>query len=218
MPNSNLTTARTAQRSRLRASIVGNALFVLLLAGCSSMSSVQLAGTAIGMVLEATGVIKKDSGDPSKKTTDLSIRVFAGEQLNTTSDGESLSLVMKVYTLRSPERLKTLTYPQISTTESEKEGFGEELISVREITVIPGKSYDLVLKVPGDATTIGIVGMYRAPYSYRWKLAFDAKSSFKSGIITGAHACALTASEGGLVKEISPSSVQSLVGVQCNTL
>lgn len=218
MQNSTLTTARTARRYRLRASIVGNALFVLLLAGCSSMSSVQLAGTAIGMVLEATGVIKKDSGDPSKKTTDLSIRVFAGEQLNTTSDGESLSLVMKVYTLRSPERLKTLTYPQISTTESEKEGFGEELISVREITVIPGKSYDLVLKVPGDATTIGIVGMYRAPYSYRWKLAFDAKSSFKSGIITGAHACALTASEGGLVKEISPSSVQSLVGVQCNTL
>lgn len=218
MPNSTLTTARTARRYRLRAAIAGSALFVVLLAGCSSMSSVQLAGTAIGMVLEATGVIKKDSGDPSKKTTDLSIRVFAGEQLNTTSDGESLSLVMKVYTLRSPERLKTLTYPQISTTESEKEGFGEELISVREITVIPGKSYDLVLKVPGDATTIGIVGMFRAPYSYRWKLAFDAKSSFKSGIITGAHACALTASEGGRVKEISPSSVQSLVGVQCNTL
>jgi type VI secretion system protein VasD len=218
MLNSNKTTARSSQRSRPLAATSGFFLIALLLSGCSSMSSVQLAGTAIGMVLEATGVIKKDTGDPSKRTTDLSVRVFAGDQLNTTSDGESLSLVMKVYTLRSPERLKTLTYPQISTTESEKEGFGEELISVREITVIPGKSYDLILKVPGDATTIGIVGMFRAPFSHRWKLAFDAKSSFKSGITTGAHACALTASEGGLVKEISPSSVQSLVGVQCNIL
>lgn len=180
------------------------------------MSAVQLAGSAVGLMLEATGVIKKDNGDPTKKLTDLSVRIFGGEQLNTTSNGKSLSLVMKFYILRSPERLKTLTYPQIATPEGEKEALGEELLSAREITVIPGKSYDLVLKVPGDATTIGIVGMFRAPYSQRWKLGFDAKQSFDSGIIVGAHACALTASKGALISDISPDSVRSLVGVQCN--
>jgi type VI secretion system protein VasD len=191
-------------------------LGAFLLSGCSSMSGAQLAGTAIGLVLEATGVIKKDTGDPNKRMTDLSIRVFAGEQLNTTPDGESLSLVIKVYVLRSPERLRSLTYPQIATTESEKEGLGEELVAMREITVIPGKSYDLIVKVPGEASTIGIVGMFRAPYSSRWKLAFDAKRSFATGIIVGAHACALSASQGALATEISPRSAQSLVGVQCN--
>ena len=168
------------------------------------------------MVLEATGVIKKDPGDPGKKITDLSVKIFGGEQLNTTGDGKSLSLVLKIYVLRSPDRLKTLTYPQISSMESEKEALGEELVSVREIIVLPGKSYDLQLKVPGDATTIGVVGLFRAPYSYRWKLAFDAKKSFDSGIIVGAHACALTATKGNLITDISPNSVQSLVGVQCN--
>jgi type VI secretion system protein VasD len=191
-------------------------MLAVLLAGCSTTSGIQLAGTAVGLVLEATGVIKKDTGDPSKKLTDLSLRVFAGEQLNTTSNGKSLSLVMKIYILRSPERLKMLTYPEISTPETEKEALGDSLISVREITVIPGKSYDLQLKVPGEATTIGIVGMFRAPFSYRWKLAFDAKNSFDAGITVGAHACALTASKGALVSDISPDSVHSLVGVQCN--
>jgi type VI secretion system protein VasD len=193
------------------------ALIAVLISGCSSMSGVQLATSAVGLVLEATGVIKKDTGDPTKKLTDLSVKIFGGEQLNTTSSGKSLSLVMKVYILRAPERLKTLTYPQIATAEGEKEALGDELVSVREITVIPGKSYDLTLKVPGDATTIGIVGMFRAPYSQRWKLGFDAKQSFDSGIIVGAHACALTASKGALITDISPGSVQSLVGVQCNS-
>lgn len=199
-----------------RSKIVIVMLFTILISGCASTSAIQMAGTAVGMVLEATGVIKKDPGDPSKKITDLSVKIFGGEQLNTTSGGQSLSLVIKVYILRSPERLKMLTYPQIASTESEKEALGEELVSVREITVIPGKSYDLQLKVPGDATTIGIVGLFRAPYSYRWKLAFDSKKSFDSGIIVGAHACALTASKGSLITDISPDSVQSLVGVQCN--
>lgn len=205
---------RTPRFNCLLVAILG--LLAALVSGCSTTSGVQLAGAAIGAVLEATGVIKKDSGDPSKKVMDLSLRVFAGEQLNTASNGKSLSLVMKVYILRSPERLKMLTYPEISTPESEKEALGDSLISVREITVIPGKSYDLQLKVPGDATTIGIVGMFRAPFSYRWKLAFDATNSFDTGIIVGAHACALTASRGALVSDISPDSVRSLVGVQCN--
>jgi len=197
-------------------SIMLLSMFVTLFSGCGSVSAIQLAGTAVGAVMEATGVIKKDPGDLSKKMTDLSVKIYGGEQLNTTSDSKSLSLVMKIYILKSPERLKSLTFPQIASTESEKEGLGEELISVREITVLPGKFYDLQLKVPGDATTIGIVGLFRAPYSYRWKLAFDAKKSFDAGIIVGAHACALTASKGALLSDISPDSVQSLVGVQCN--
>lgn len=189
----------------------------MLLSGCAQVSALQMAGTAVGMVLEATGVTKKDGGDPSKSIKDLPIRIFAGDQLNLTASGKPLSLVVKIYVLRSSERLKNLTYPQITSAESEKEALGEELITVREIVLLPGKSYDAVLKVPGDASTIGVVGMFRAPYSTRWKLAFDSKQSFDTGLTIGAHACALSASKGALVNEISPESVRSLVGIQCNS-
>lgn len=165
------------------------------------------------MALEATGVFKKDGKD---KQNDLPVRIFAGDELNTTSSGKPLSLVMKIYVLRSAERLKTLSISQTATPESEKEALGEDLISVREITLIPGKSYGIVLKVPEDGTTIGIGGMFREPYANRWKLAFDTKQSLDSGITVGAHSCSLTASKGALITSISPVSAQSLNGVQCN--
>ncbi|MDR2881143.1 MAG: type VI secretion system lipoprotein TssJ [Azoarcus sp.] len=200
----------------LRIALATGVACLILLSGCASTGA-QVAGTALGVILEAAGVIKTDAGDPNKRTTDLSIKVYAGQQLNTTNSTRPLSLVLKVYVLRSPERLRTLTYAQIASSDSEKEGLGEDLVAIREIVALPGQSYDLVVKVPGEATTIGVVGMFRAPFASRWKLAFDAKRSFKSGIIVGAHACALTASEGGLINDISPPSVQSLVGVQCDS-
>lgn len=182
------------------------------LGGCAAVGA-QLVGSAVGLALEATGVLKKDG---KEKQYELPIRFFAGEQLNTTSSGKSLSLVIKIYTLRSTERFKALSISQITTPESEKEALGEDLISVREITLIPGKSYEIILKVPDDGLAIGVAGLYRAPYENRWKLAFDTKKSTDSGITIGAHSCSLTASKGALITSISSVSAQSLNGVQCN--
>lgn len=147
----------------------------------------------------------------------MSLKIFAGDQLNLSAGGKPLSLVTKIYVLRASEKFKAMTYPQIASTDSEKEALGEELVSAKEIVLLPGKSYDLTLKVPGDATTIGVVGMFRMPYQGRWKLAFDNKPSFDNGITIGAHACAFVSSKGALVAEISPDSMRSMVGVQCNS-
>lgn len=191
-------------------------LVATAISGCAQMSAVQLAGSAVGLVLEATGVVKKDA-DPSKTSRDMSVRIYAGEQLNLSSSGKPLSLVAKIYVLRANEKFKGMTYPQITSPEAEKEALGEELISSREIVLLPGKPYDITLKVPGDATAIGVVGMFRAPYQGRWKLAFDNKLSFDNGITIGAHACAFNASKGALIVDISPETMRSLVGVQCNS-
>lgn len=174
------------------------------------MSAVQVAGT----VLEATGVIKR--GDPSKTFKDVDLRIVAGDQLNQTASGQSLSLVTRIYILRSTEGFKAMTHDQLTFADGEREALGETLISTRELTLIPGKSYDIKLKVPGDATAIGIAGMFRAPFQNRWKLAFDNQGSYREGIIIGAHACAFSASRGELIQDISPNAVRSLVGIQCN--
>jgi len=187
----------------------------ILLSGCAGASGVQMAGTAIGVILEASGVLKRDS-DPSKRFKELSLRLSAGDELNTTKTGVSMSLVAKIYVLRSPERFASLSYEQLGTAESDSLLFGEDLISVRELILIPGKSYDVKLSIPGDATALAVVGMYRAPYANRWRVAFDAQKSLSSGIVVGAHACALSASAGTLLSQISPDSTFSLVGVSCN--
>ncbi len=197
--------------------IASLALCVVLSAtGCAQVSAIQLAGSAVGAVLEATGVTKKEA-DPSKISRDMSVKIFAGDQLNLSAGGKPLSLVTKIYVLRASEKFKAMTYPQIASADSEKEALGEELVSSKEIVLLPGKSYDVTLKVPGDATAIGVVGMFRTPYQGRWKLAFDNKLSFDNGITIGAHACAFVSSKGTLVAEISPDSMRSMLGVQCNS-
>ena len=77
-----------------------------------------------------------------------------------------------------------------------------------------GAVAELAVKVAGEADTIGVAGLFRAPHADRWKLAFDARRSADSGIVVGAHACALTAGAGTLLTDAGATA--SLAGVQCN--
>lgn len=191
-------------------------LAALTLAGCAQTSAIQMAGTVLGAVLEATGAVKRDN-DPNKNVKEVKIQLLAGEQLNLTASGKPLSLVTKIYVLRSNTKLKMLNHDEISSPEREKETFGTDLISVREVVLIPGKAQETLLRVPGDATSIGVVGLFRQPYANRWKLGFDPRNAHRDGIIIGAHACAFNASQGALDPEITPESARSLLGIQCKT-
>ena len=71
-------------------------------------------------MLEASGVTRKE-GDPSKINRDMSIRIYAGDQLNLSVTGKPLSLVTKFYVLRANEKFKAMTYQQMISSEAENE-------------------------------------------------------------------------------------------------
>ncbi|MFV5213866.1 type VI secretion system lipoprotein TssJ [Azonexus caeni] len=198
-----------SKRPRVGA-LLAAALLATNLTGCAT-SGVQVAGAAIGAVLEAGGLIKRDG-----RPRDIAVKLVADKTLNQTSEGVPMSLVAKIYVLRSPERLRSLSYTELSESTSEATIFGDDLISTREVVLIPGKSYDLSLKIPSDARTLAIVGMYRSPSPNRWRIALDAQESVSDGIIATAHACALSLKEGILVNDISAESVRSLPEMRCN--
>ena len=125
-------------------------------------------------------------------------------------------MVLKVYSLRSAEGLKSLAYGQISTPEGEREGLGNDLLSVQELVLLPGKSYTLSVKSPENTTAIGVVGLFRSPYAQRWKLAFDARTATDPEIVVGVHACALTSSSTTTIPEPGSGSAETLAGVRCN--
>mgnify|MGYP002146750836 FL=1 len=190
-----------------------SAILLAWLPGCAALGAVGAAAGAIDRVMDVAGVGKGRDAE-SSKPVEVAMKINAGERLNASGNGQPLSLVLRVYTLRSAERLKALAYARLSAPEGEREALGEDLVAVRELVLIPGKSYTLNLKMPGETSTIGVTGLFRAPYADRWKLAFDARQSADSGIVIGAHACALTASAGALINDTGPAA--SLVGVQCN--
>ncbi|MBT0963776.1 type VI secretion system lipoprotein TssJ [Denitromonas iodatirespirans] len=187
----------------------------LAVSGCAATSAVQAAGAAVNIAMQLAG-IKTDNGGDAPKTTDVPLSISAGKELNTTADGRALSLVVRIYQLRSHRAFDTLPYAMASGEDAGRALLGDELIATKDVVLIPGKHYELLQQLPQGGTTIGVVGLFHAPARGRWKIAFDAEASRDTGITVGAHACALTAGRGVLSDTSSTDFVRTLAGVQCN--
>ncbi|MFZ2296798.1 MAG: type VI secretion system lipoprotein TssJ, partial [Aquabacterium sp.] len=95
----------------------------------------------------------------------------------------------------------------------EKEVLGDDLVSVREVQLIPGKPYETTEKVPRDVRYVGIVGLFRAPATNRWRYAFSTASAERSGLTLGAHACAISVQAGEPIGQ--PIKVVRSAAVTC---
>ena len=137
--------------------------------------------------------------------------------INTAPSGEPLSLVVRIYQLRSDRAFGDMAYSAASADDGGKALLKDDLIAVRDVVLIPGKSYDMPQTLPEGGTVIGIVGLFHSPAAGRWKLAFDAAASGEIGITVGAHACALTAGRGALTDASPIETARTLSGVQCHT-
>lgn len=187
--------------------------FTALLAGCAS-------GGMLDKGMELVGLKKPEL--PAGLETELqkielqrkvTLRIHAGQLLNTDTAGRPLSLVARVYKLRSTSLFNQATYAMFTAPGIDKATFAEDVISVQEIVLTPGQKYEVVETLPTSTSHIAVVALFRAPDSQRWRFVFDTRAAAKSGITLGAHACALSVAQG------EPVGVQAdalrLAGVQC---
>lgn len=194
-------------------------------AACASLFlSVLLASCASGGVvdkgLELVGFKKPEL--PAGLDTELqkielqrkvTLRIHSGQLLNTDASGRPLSLVVRIYKLRSTSQFNQATYAMFTAAGSEKSAFSDDVVSVQEVVLTPGQKYEVVETLPTSTTHIAVVALFRAPDSQRWRFVFETRAAVKTGLTLGAHACALSVSQG------EPVGVQAdtlrLAGVQC---
>ncbi|MCW7537702.1 type VI secretion system lipoprotein TssJ [Aquabacterium sp. A7-Y] len=179
---------------------------LLTLAGCETAGkAVEAVGSLKDKALEATGLKKPavpevpelpESALPARR---VALRIQASESLNVDPDGRSLSLVTRVYKLKSAEAFLNTPYDAFGNPTREKEHLGEDVVEVRDLQLIPGQRYEVQDKVMREANYIGVVALFRAPAPQRWKYAFAADAAQKTGITMGAHACSLSVSIGAPV-------------------
>ncbi len=143
----------------------------------------------------------------------VTLRIHAGQLLNTDSAGRPLSLVARVYQLRSTSQFNQATYAMFTASGADKPAFAEDVISVQEVVLTPGQKYEVVETLPTSSTHIAVVALFRAPDSQRWRFVFDNRSAAKTGLTLGAHACALSVSQGEPMG-VQPETLR-LAGVQC---
>lgn len=167
------------------------------LAGCAA--GVSVLGAAASSALQAAGIGKPDVPDAQKPPRNIGLTLFAAQNLNAANDNRPLALVVRVYTLKDPTSFEQAPFDTFTDPQKEKSTLGADLLSVREVTLIPGQRYSATEKVSREAQALGIVALFRDPAMQRWKFAFDPAKSEKSGIMVGLHNCAMTVTNGTVI-------------------
>jgi type VI secretion system protein VasD len=195
-------------------------LVALAVVGCAS-------GGLVDRSLEFVGLKAPDNLDAAKENAasvkdglnklpvnrEVTLRIHAGQVLNTDPGGRALSVVTRIYKLRSTAQFSQATYAMFASNDSARTAFADDVISVDEVVLKPGQKHELVETLPLNVTSIAVVALFRSPDAQRWRFVFDTQAAAKTGITIGAHACALSVSEGEPVG--APPDALRLAGVQC---
>lgn len=165
----------------------------LFLSGCSGAGALQLAGAAVGgavnAVLESSGL---RAGRAPESGATVTVSIEAAPALNASAAGEPLSVVLRIYQLKSEHGFARLPYERAQQDDMGAEALGAELESVRELIILPGKHYVLSLDTHRDTRHIGIVALFHSPAQGRWKLAVERGRAHKERIALKLGVCALS--------------------------
>ena len=163
---------------------------LLPLAGCAGGAIGSFASAALQMA----GVTRPPAElpDAQKPPRTVSIRLHAASRLNTDAEGRPLALVARIYKLRQSAAFEQAPYDSFLDAHKEKAALGADLMEVKEVLLVPGQRYEVQEKVSKEAYFIGVVALFRAPASQRWRATFAAADAERGGITVGLHACALS--------------------------
>jgi type VI secretion system protein VasD len=177
--------------------LAGPLALCALLGGCAA--GVTLLGAAASSALQVAGIGKPPVPDSQKPPRDIALTLAAAQNLNAAKDNHPLALVVRLYALKDPTSFQQAPFDSFTDPNKEKSTLGADLLSVREVTLIPGQHYQMTEKVTREAQAFGVVALFRDPALQRWKFAFDPAKSEKSGIMIGLHNCAMTVTSGAVI-------------------
>ncbi|WP_284618527.1 type VI secretion system lipoprotein TssJ [Aquabacterium humicola] len=197
---------------------------------CARVSGVLVAATACGAcatngegpvskALELVGLkapavpegLPKELPAAPRKVT---LRLHAGDRLNTDAAGRSLSIVARVYKLKASDAFMQAPYDNFARESPSRDAaWSRDVIESRELVLAPGQRHEVIETLAADASHVAVVALFRAPAEQRWRFVFDARAAAKTGITLGLHGCAMSVAEGPVV-DAAPETLR-VAGVQC---
>jgi type VI secretion system protein VasD len=163
------------------------------------------------VALQATGL--KDKGPAPPKM--ISLRIHAGNNLNSDDDGRGFAVVARIYKLRDAGSFMSTPQSVFGDQAREREALGDSLLEVREVVLTPGQHLESSERMTAEMAYLGIVVLFRSPAPERWRVAFAQADVDKSGITIGAHGCAVSVTE-GKVYGMNASQAALLSPVVCH--
>lgn len=220
------TSARRTERTRTNAlaserliKIVRGACLATICMACSACGTAPPGEGLLDKTLSLVGLqvaapagvtpVSSEMVQAITASTKIPMRIHASDQLNSGTSTRPLSLVLKIYKLKGYEdfmRSPYATFAQGAYTH-------EDVISSREVVLLPGQRLEVEETLPKGTKYLAIVAMFKSPDDQRWRFVFDVNRSAKQGVTLGAHQCALSVSQGETVE--SPTETRRLAGSLC---
>lgn len=187
------------------------------LAACASVSpgepglldkTLQWAGITVP---SGPDISAKDLPQINKKVT---LRLHAGEILNTDPSGRPLSVVTRIYKLKDNAAFAQATYESFRDAVAGKNAsIEQDVVESRELVLKPGQHYEVIETVTPNVSHLAVVALFRAPSETRWRFVFETKPAVASSITLGLHGCAMSVAQGQPVAA-APESLR-VAGVRC---
>lgn len=142
-------------------------------AAMASIAGILIAGCGVGQaVKDSTVEAAKWAFTTQVKTMNLDLASRAS--LNTNGTGQSLSTVVRVYQLKTPQAFEQLSYAQLQTNDLES--LKPDLLATRDVVLRPDASVSLSEPMHDDAEYVGIVALFRNPGKDTvWRLVVPKK-------------------------------------------
>ena len=99
------------------------------------------------------------------------ITLAAGEQVNAGADGRGLPVQVRLYQLLSEAKLSNAFFEEVWNDDAKT--LGDDLLSMREVTVFPGKSQELDIEQTPESRVLGAVALFREPRGRDWFVNYD---------------------------------------------
>lgn len=193
-------------------------LLAMALSGCATQGGGTLDKALEIVGLKTPPVIEQLPNELPQMARKLTLRLHAGEQLNTDTTGRSLAVVARVYKLRAIDAFMQAPYDNFAAPNAERnEAWSRDVVEVREVVMAPGQRHEVVETISPGTSHLAVVALFRSPAEQRWRFVFDAKSASASGsngITVGLHACAMSVAEGPVID--AALETQRLAGVRCS--
>ncbi|WER50127.1 type VI secretion system lipoprotein TssJ [Cupriavidus sp. WKF15] len=141
--------------------------------GVGLLVATLIAGCGVGQaVKDSTVEAAKWAFTTQVKTMNLDL--VSRSSLNTSGAGQSLSTVVRVYQLKTPQVFEQLSYVQLQTNDLES--LKPDLLATRDVILRPDASVSLSEPMHADAEYVGVVALFRnAGKETVWKLVVPKK-------------------------------------------
>ncbi|MBB1631579.1 type VI secretion system lipoprotein TssJ [Cupriavidus sp. UME77] len=141
--------------------------------GALLLVATHIAGCGVGQaVKDSTVEAAKWAFTTQVKT--MSLDLTSRSSLNTNGAGQSLSTVVRIYQLKTPQAFEQLSYARLQANDLEL--LKPDLLATKDVILLPDASVSLSEPMHAEAEYVGVIALFRSPGKETvWKLVVPKK-------------------------------------------